>query len=297
MSYHPLRPHMTRRQWVSLLSIGCVSLILSLVFWTVKSTGSIPFLGSRSDLPVIRIGTLFRAIDYAPYYVAKDKGWFEDALKGEATVEHLPTFQSPPSASEALGADRVDVLMTADVPIIVTRATGVKVRVPMLSCTLHSQIVVKKTSTHRRLSDLIGKRVAVAFGTGPHYGLLRNLQVASIDKSKVELLNMIPPDAKAAFSANVIDAWAIFPPYIEQEILNGNGIALEDVTSPVQVVVSVREQSMDTHRELIRRVLEQLQRARTWIKANPAEAQDLMARLLDRMCSEAGTAQGELQPC
>jgi len=281
MGHSYLSNRFTRRRLVQLLLLGLAAFSLSVLIWI----GMYPEFHNpsflRSNLPVIRFGTLFRAIDYAPYYLAKKNGWFEDALKGKARVEHLPTFQSPPSASEALGADRVDVLMTADVPSIVARSAGVRLRIPMLSCTLNSQIVVKRVSDYRKLSDLIGKRVAVAFGTGPHYGLLKNLQQVSISKSKVELLNMIPPDAKAAFSSNAVDAWAIFPPYIEQEVLSGNGKVLENVTSPVQVVVSIREAMMVHNREIITIVLQQLERARSWIEANPKEAQVLMSKLLD----------------
>jgi sulfonate transport system substrate-binding protein len=254
---------------------------IAIMAWFWRDIGGGESSGTGQALPVIRFGTLFRAIDYAPYYVAREKGWLDEALRGKAQVEHLATFQTPPSANEAMAANRADIVLTAGVPAIVARAAGVNLRLPMLSCTLSSQVVVRSDSPYEGLSDLEYQRFAVAFGTGPHYGLLRQLQKVDLAPPRVELLDMIPPDAKAAFQAKAVEAWAIFPPYIEQELLRGDGKVLEGVTSPVQVVVSVREELMQASPELVNIALDELKRAKAWLQENPDEAQRLLSELLD----------------
>ena len=231
--------------------------------------------------PVLRFSTLFRALDYAPYYIARDKGWLDEALEGKVRVVHLPTFQTLPSTNEAMVTDRVDIVLTAGVPAVVARAAGVKVRVPMLSCTLSSQVVVRAESPYKRLSDLAGKRLAVAFGTGPHYGLLQHLRQAQLEPPVVELLDMAPPDARAALQSKAVDAWAIFPPFIEQEVLAKRGKVLEDVVSPVQVVVSVREETMEEHPKVVAAALDAMRRAKQWLQSNPEDAQSILAKELD----------------
>lgn len=233
------------------------------------------------QLPTLKIGTLFRALDYAPFYIAKEKGWLEEAVQGKAKIEYIPTFQTPPSANESMASGQTDIIMTAGVPAIVAQASGVNLRIPMLSCTLSSQIVVKDKSRFKRFLDLKGSRIAVAFGTGPHYGLIQHLDAAKLMPPAVELLDMVPPDAKAALQTKAVDAWAIFPPFIEQEILAGTGAVLPDVSSPVQVVVTVREETMVDHPELVNAVLNTLKRAKEWLKIHPAKAQDLLSKQLD----------------
>lgn len=259
-------------------TVMTIAIVFGFSIWVFRDTRQ----GSTNQgVPVLRFGTLFRALDYAPYYVAREKGWLDEALNGKAKIQHLPTFQTPPSANEAMATNRADIVLTAGVPAIVARAAGVKLRIPMLSCTLSSQVVVRAESPYQKLSDLDGRRIAVAFGTGPHYGIYQHLQKLNLLPPAVELLDMVPPDAKAALQSRAVEAWAIFPPYIEQEVLAGTGKVLQDVTSPVQVVVTVREGMTVEYPDLINTVLTVFSRAKQWLKANPEEAQNLLSKQLE----------------
>lgn len=229
----------------------------------------------------LRIGTLFTALDYGPYFIARRNGWFEESLEGKGKIEYLATFQTPPTANEAMAAGEVDMILTADVPAIVGRAAGVQLRIPWLSCTLHSQVVVPAEAQSKVLADLRGKRIAVALGTGPHYGILKHLGRLGLSHSDVQLLDMIPPDAKAAFHTRAVDAWAIFPPWIEQELVAGSGKVLTDVDSPVQVVVAVRRDAMREMPELVKASLMAMERARKWIMEHPDKAQRMLSEELD----------------
>lgn len=235
----------------------------------------------QSIPPTIRIGTLFTALDYGPYFIARRNGWFEESLEGKGKIEYLATFQAPPTANEAMAAGEVDMVLTADVPAIVGRAAGVQLRIPWLSCTLHSQVVVPAEAKSKVLADLRGKRIGVAFGTGPHYGILKHLGRLGLSDRDVQLLDMIPPDAKAAFHARAVDAWAIFPPWIEQELVAGSGKVLTDVDSPVQVVVAVRRDAMREMPELVKASLMAMGRAKKWIKEHPEKSQRMLSEELD----------------
>src|SRR5215204_661423 len=73
---------------------------------------------------VVKIGSFFTAIDYAPYLVAKNQRWFEDAFqKAGATVEYT-TFQSLAPINESFATNQVDVVFEAEPPAIIGRAGG-----------------------------------------------------------------------------------------------------------------------------------------------------------------------------
>ena len=59
------------------------------------------------------------------------------------------------------------------------------------------------------MTDLKGARIAVLAGTSSHYGVLKNLQGAGLSRNDLSIVDMIPPNAKAAFAAGQVDAWAV----------------------------------------------------------------------------------------
>jgi sulfonate transport system substrate-binding protein len=271
---NPGEEEMTRQaRWIAALVI-------------VAALGGTLFLiggrqGASPDVERVRIGTFMTAIDYSPYFIAKEKGWFEEELKGTGiVVEYVPPFQTLPPVNEAIATDRVDVVMTADVPALVGRAAGVDLQVPWLSCTLHSEVAVPASSGARSLGDLKGRKVAVLYGTGPHYGLLHHFERSGIARGDVSLVNMPPPEAKAAFESGAVDAWAVFPPFIEQELVEGRARVLPGVKTPVQVVVAVRGRLSAEHPKALPAILAALERAKEWLRQNPGEAQGLLSREL-----------------
>ncbi len=235
------------------------------------------FGGKKGEDPKrVRMGTLQTAIDYGPYIIAKKKGWIEEALKGEGvTVEYLPTFQAPPAVTEAFSTDRLDLVLTAEVPTVIGRAAGADVQFAWLSATLSSEVIVPTASKANSLADLKGKKVAVLGGSGPHFWLVRNLERSGIPRKEVSAVDMLPPDAKAAFESGVVDAWAMFPPWPEQELVAGKARVLSAPKAPIQVVVAVRGRYAAQHPQTVSAILGALERGRDWLREHPAEAQQI----------------------
>src|SRR5947209_1357672 len=92
----------------------------------------------------LHISTLSNGIDYAPYFVARDRGWFEEALKADGVrVEHVPPFEDLPPVNDALDAKSIDLLFEAEIPAIVGRASGKDLQVVgMLSAVRAEELVV-----------------------------------------------------------------------------------------------------------------------------------------------------------
>lgn len=88
---------------------------------------------------------------------------------------------------------------------------------------------------------------------------------------------MIPPDAKAAFEAKEVDAWGIWPPFPEQELVAGKGRFLNDGKFFIQVVMAVRSGFKKDHPALTKDLLGVLRRSQKWVDTNKAKAESIVA--------------------
>jgi sulfonate transport system substrate-binding protein len=237
--------------------------------------------GQAESVLRVRIGSFQTAIDYAPYVIARQNQWIEEALAGvDAVPDYASTFQTLPSANEAVATAQVDVLLTGEIPSIIGRAAGIDLQIAWLSCRLQAETVIPLSSNAVSVADLRGKRVAVLAGSAPYYWFVRNLQQRGLSIRDVQFLDMSPPDAKAAFVTGAVDAWAMFPPWPEQEIIAGRAKALPEFVAPIQVVVAVRGAFARQHPSALAAVLAAFDKAKMWLQSYPGEAQELMSRTL-----------------
>ncbi|HTE42660.1 MAG TPA: ABC transporter substrate-binding protein, partial [Steroidobacteraceae bacterium] len=158
---------------------------------------------------MVRVGTFFSAIDYAPLMVARSKGWLAEETGVPAANIEMTEFQTLPTINEAFAANRIDVVFEAEVPAIVGRAAGIDIKITGIGATLNEGILVRSTLPVKSIAQLKGHSVAVLSGTAMHFGLLSLLEANGVDTATVQVLNMLPPDAAAAFASGQVDAWAI----------------------------------------------------------------------------------------
>ncbi|KKL58928.1 hypothetical protein LCGC14_2220450 [marine sediment metagenome] len=229
----------------------------------------------------ITIGSFFRAVDYAPYLVARDQGWFDEVANEYSVNLSYVEFQSLPSVNEAFATDNVDMVFEAEPPAIIGRSAGIGILIADSGVSLIQEILVHTDSEIREVKDLKGKKIAVLAGTSSHYGLVKILEAAGLSRDDVEVLDMVPPDAKAAFGTNQVDAWAVWPPFVEQEVLSGLGRTLGGGDVFIQSIVAVREKFSVESPELLSDLLAVVGRAQDWILANEESAQQIIATELD----------------
>jgi sulfonate transport system substrate-binding protein len=241
-----------------------------------------PWSNTAGAPKVLRMGSFSVAIDYAPYLVAKEKGWFEDALKDEGYQIRYTTFQTLPPINESFATDRLDVVFEAEVPAIIGRAAGVNIKIPALSCTINgNELLVKPDSPIKSVADLKGKKVAVLAGTGWHFALLKSLESTHLERSDVTVVDMTPPDAKAALETGAVDAWVVWPPWAEQAIVAGSARIVSGFAPIAQVVMVMRGGLLEENPEVADKVVEVMKHAKEWIKQNPVEARAIVSKVLD----------------
>lgn len=253
---------------VSVLLIAAIA--LGLVYWNRQRP--------QGAAERVEIATFSTAIDYAPFYVARSLGYFDEELKKEGLVPEFKSFEALPPLNDSLRNGQLDVVFEAEPPALIAEAAGTDVIVPHLSAVLRQQVIVRKGSGIRSVADLRGRSVGVLTGTSSHYGLVQVLKRAGLSAADVKIVNLPPPEARAAFQAGQIDAWAIWPPFPEVEILDGRAEALPASEAPIVSLVVVRGSFAKDNAKAEAAVVRAVQRAQEFMSRNADQAKSLVAQ-------------------
>lgn len=251
---------------------GAIAALLLLVAGIAgyETTGSAP--------TTVNLGTFSIALDYSPYLVAKEKGWFDEALAPYHAKASYTQFETLPAINEALASNRLDIIFEAEPPVIIGKAAGIDVRITNLQCTLPVDILVPTNSPITSIGGLKNKTVAVLAGTSSQYGVLVDAAAAGVDGKTITMADMPPPEGKAAFESGKVDAWAVWPPWVEQEIVAGRGRPLTGGQAMIQSIMAMRGGFKDQHPDMAKAVSDVLERAKAWVHEHPSEAMAIVAR-------------------
>lgn len=242
------------------------------------------FLFAKQTSPTgntLRIGTFSKAIDYAPLYVARNKGWIEEVAKKYGMNVEYTEFQSLPPINEGFATNNIDVVFAAEVPAIIGRAAGIDTKIFAPSASIVQEIVVHKDSPIQTFKDLRGKKIAVLAGTSSHYILTKTLEKNGLSTNDVEIIDMTPPNAKVAFETKQVDGWAIWSPFPEQEIVAGYGRPIRAQGLYTQIIAIGRGGFIQEQPDLARELAATIEQAREWITNNSKEAQTIVAKEID----------------
>ena len=235
---------------------------------------------SKKSIDEITIGTFSMAIDYSPYYVAKHFKWFEDSdvLKGKKIT--FMQFNDRDAIAASLGKNELNVVFAAEPPIIITKAQGADVKIVDISCVLRQEILINNQLNVSSPSELKGYKIAVLAGTSSHYGLIEILKKYHVDNTDNNRF-MAPDEARTAFERGDIDAWAVWPPFVEQQLVNGNGKILQGGDAVIQSVVAMPSIMLTDYPEISKEIISIVNKAKTWIEENPQEAISIVAKEID----------------
>ena len=139
-------------------------------------------------------------------------------------------FTSGPPLLEAVNAGAVNVGMVGNTPPLF--AAAAKGQFKMVQAVTYTgqgdAILVPQDSPLKSVADLEGKKVAVAEGSSANYNLLAQLEKAGLSYKDVQVQNLQPADALAAFTSGSLDAWAVWDPYTSQAIHDDGARVLAD---------------------------------------------------------------------
>jgi sulfonate transport system substrate-binding protein len=225
----------------------------------------------------VKMATFFNAVDYGPYIIAKKKGWFDEALKEKGITVEYSQFQDLPALNEAFATNNIDIVFEAEPPAIIGKAAGNNIKIRDISCTLNQEIVVRSDSKINSVKDLEGKKIAVLAGTSSHYGVYELLKRNGITPNDKLIFDMSPPDAKIALAKGEVDAWAIWPPNVEEEEVAGTGKSFSGDEVFISSVMVTNENFVKSNPEAFKIIKETFDRAKKWLSEHPDEGINIIA--------------------
>ncbi|MBC8101361.1 MAG: sulfonate ABC transporter substrate-binding protein [Cytophagales bacterium] len=215
--------------------------------------------------------------------VLRIQGGLDRRLAKQGVRVEWISFPAGPQMLEAVGVGSIDLGSTGDAPPIFAQAAGLPIvyvaNQPPGEDTARA-ILVAQDSPIRTVADLRGKRIAVQKGSGTHNFLVQALEKAGVPYDQVRVSYLAPPDARAAFDAGSIDAWAIWDPFLSvaQEKTHARVIADgRGIVSAGGFYLSSRSFAA-SHTAWLRVALEELDRTGIWIAKNPDESARLLAK-------------------
>ena len=129
-------------------------------------------------------------------------------------------FTSGPPMLQAMASGSVDIGGVGDAPPVFAASGGEAIEIVGARKTNGDQdaLVVPKGSPITSISQLKGKKIAYATGSSANYNLLTVLNKASLTTKDVSLVNLQPANALAAFTSGSVEAWDVWPPYVQQVV-------------------------------------------------------------------------------
>jgi len=124
----------------------------------------------------------------------------------------------------ASGAVQIGEIGSAGIAAAVSRGEPLEVFWILDDIGSAEALVVKKTSGIKTLADLKGKKIAMPFNSTTHFHMMVALEQAKINPADVQILNMRPPEVRAAWQRGDIDATFIWDPVLAEAKKDGTVI-------------------------------------------------------------------------
>lgn len=216
-------------------------------------------------------------VGYGPFYIAQEKGYYTD----EGIEVELSVIEDTSARMAAMNAGHTEALATTidTMPLYLTADIRMQYVFTLDDSTGGDGIVANKDITS--IEDLRGKRVAFNAGTVSEFYITYLLGEAGMSAADIEHVNMDQADAGAAFVAERVDAAITWEPWLSRardtehghvliDTSENPGLIVDVLLAPVEVI----EARVDDFRALYRA----WNRAVDFVKTNPDEAHEIMAR-------------------
>ncbi|MGM9944409.1 MAG: aliphatic sulfonate ABC transporter substrate-binding protein [Lysinibacillus sp.] len=260
---------------------GFLFLLTAITFILAACSSDSESSGSASTTKTINLG-IQQVL--SPLWVAKEKGWLEEAF-AEVDVEISWTeFQSGPPQFEGIAAGKLDITEVGNTPPLSGQAAGIDFKqIALLSNgETNNAILLPDGSDIQSVKDLEGKKVAVAKGSSAFGLLYAAFEKEGVDSSKVEVIQLQPDEAQPAFENGSVDAWATWEPFISYQTVGNDAKPLIkgiDVETYGAMFTIARTAFTERNSDLVDIYLEVYQKATNWMTDNPQEAVQFFADL------------------
>jgi|tagenome__1003787_1003787.scaffolds.fasta_scaffold20897843_2 NitT/TauT family transport system substrate-binding protein len=225
-------------------------------------------------------------IGYISFFVAQQKGYFKD----EGLDVQGKSFSSPGDGLKPLLSGDLDAaLSTADsVLTVLDKAPGqVRIVYTIDTSAGADAILAKKEITD--LKGIKGRKVAATLGQCNQLLLDKALEKAGLTEKDIQLVNMNPDDAGAAFAAGKIDVAVTWEPWITKASTGNAGHVIfssKETPNLILDVVAVSTKTAQQKPAETRAFLKALDRGYEFIHSHKDEAAAIAAKALEQKPDE-----------
>lgn len=205
------------------------------------------------------------------------QGTLEQKFAGRDVRLSWSEFTSGAPLLEALNVGGIDLSAdVADTVPVFALAAGAKLAyyAQETPSPAAQTILLRADSPIRQLSDLKGRKIAVAKAAGAHYLLIAALQKVGLRFSDIQPAYLSPADGRAAFENGSVDAWAVWDPYVaaaQQQVgarvlADGRGLA------SYRRYYLASAAFAKARPDIVQTVFDALRETGAWVKAHPQDA-------------------------
>lgn len=190
-------------------------------------------------------------------------------------------FTSGPPVTNGMIADKLQIGMMGDYPLLVNGAIGQQNRgneTQLIATIAYNAVgagngvVVHKDSPYYDLSDLKGKTISVPFGSAAHGMVLQAMQERGWSNGYWNLVSQTPEVGTTNLQEKKIDAHADFVPFAELLPYRGFARKIFDGAQtkvPTFHGVVVRKDFAEKYPEVVVAYIKALMEANDWVRKNP----------------------------
>jgi NitT/TauT family transport system substrate-binding protein len=238
-----------------------------------------------AELKPYRVG--FNAwIGSIAFFVAQEKGYFKD----EGLDVQTKSFSAPGDGLTPLLAGSLDaVLSTADSVITVLDKAPGQLKIVYLTDTSAGADAVLAKKEIADIKGMKGKKVAATLGQCNQLLLEKALEKAGLADKDIQLVNMNPDDAGAAFAAGKVDVAVTWEPWITKVSGEKKGHVIFSSKETPNLILDVLAISSKTAKDKTpetKAFLKALNRGYDFVQKHTDEAAAVAAKALEQKPDE-----------
>ena len=214
--------------------------------------------------------------------ITRVTGVLEKRLQPLGIKVEWSQFAQGPQLMEAMNVGKIDLGSVGESPPIFAQAAGAPIvyvagrRIPTGEA---SAIVVPKASSLKTLADIKGQKVVFQKGSASHYFILKALEEAGLKYSDIQVLSMPNVEARGAFIQGNLPVWVTGDPHLALvQKLHGARVLrnAKGIGTPGGYYVATRQFATE-NAELVRIILEEIDKIGQWTEGNRKEVAKLIA--------------------
>ncbi|MBD2438310.1 aliphatic sulfonate ABC transporter substrate-binding protein [Nostoc sp. FACHB-110] len=278
------------RRWTALVVPGLLTVVtsLTLVSCTPQNQKSEAPSGTASNVAETKPSGIKTKVLRMGYQQAGDlirvTKVLEKRLEPLGVKVEWAQFAQGPQLMEAMNVGKIDLGSVGETPPIFAQAAGAQIVYVVGSQRTAnsgkgSAIAVPPDSPIKTLKDIKGQKVVFQKASASHYFILRALEDVGLKYSDIKVLSIPNVEASSAFLEGKIPVWVTGDPHLARAEKLGKARILrtsEGLDSPGGYYIGGRQFAIDNP-ELLRIVIEEIDKIQRWAEAHPKETVKLIA--------------------